>query len=155
MMAFDLAATTNVLRSHVEASGWFGLVLSHEPKSAPRTGERPAASISLWSFGPYPGASGLASTSAIITMMVRLQIGMIIEPQDAIDTAMGLASLEVMRRITADYDLGENVRNVDLMGAKSTGMNMRMGYLDQDGIKFRVSTIMVPCVVNDVWDQSE
>jgi hypothetical protein len=40
------------------------------------------------------------------------------------------------------------------LGAYSSGLSAAAGYLNQDDDTFRVMTIQLPLVVNDVWTQT-
>jgi hypothetical protein len=58
-----------------------------------------------------------------------------------------------MAAYSGDFELGGNVRNVDLLGQASEGLTAQAGYLEQDGKLYRVMTINLPLIVNDVWNQ--
>lgn len=154
-MSINIAGSLSVLTSHAEASGWFAQVTTHEPKAAPHTGDRMSVSIVLASLDPAPRGSGLANTSAVVVFRARMQIDMMTEPQDAIDVGIGLAAVEFMRRVSADFDLGGTVRNVLLLGGHGTrGLSFQSGYVQQGGTFYRAGTVLIPCIVNDVWAQS-
>ena len=154
-MAFDLTATLDVLRSHAQASGWFAAVTGHEPKSAPiADDDRLFASFWLNGLAPVK-SSGLASTSALLDLQARLYASAFAEPRDAVELVMGTVAVDFMGRVSGDFTLGGNVRNVDLMGSYGAGLNMRMGYLDQDGRKYRIAVVSIPCIVNDLFTQAE
>jgi hypothetical protein len=52
-----------------------------------------------------------------------------------------------------DFTLGGLVRNVDIFGANGQSLDVRAGYLAQDGALQRVMTIWLPCIVNDLWEE--
>jgi hypothetical protein len=60
----------------------------------------------------------------------------------------------LMTAYSSDFDLGGNVRNVDLLGAHSAGLTAQAGYLQQDERQYRVMTISLPLVVSDAWTQT-
>jgi len=153
-MAFDLTATLDVLRSHAQASGWFAAVTGHEPKSAPEVGDQLFASFWLNGLSPVR-SSGLASTSALLDLQARLYASAFVEPRDAVELVMGKVAIDFMGRVSGDFTLGGNVRDVDLLGGYGAGLNMRMGYLDQDGKKYRIAVVSIPCIVNDLFTQAE
>jgi hypothetical protein len=152
-MALNLAAILDPVVSHALASGWFERVNTHEPKSAPT---KAGLTCAVWvdSIGPAAGQSGLASTSVLVTLSVRLYTSMAQEPQDAIDPNLTDALSALIAAYSGDFDLGGAVRDVDLLGAISAGLSARAGYINQSGTVFRVYTITLPLVVNDVWDQT-
>jgi hypothetical protein len=43
---------------------------------------------------------------------------------------------------------------VDLLGQFGTPLSAQAGYVNQDGRLFRIMTITLPLVVNDVWGQA-
>jgi hypothetical protein len=143
---------TDAAQSHALASGWFDAVNGHEPKQAPSTHGLTAA---VWvdTIRPAPAESGLASTSAVITLNVRGYTSFVAEPADAIDPRLVAATGALMAAYSGDFDLGGTIRNVDLLGQAGTPLSAQAGYLNQDAKIFRVMTITLPCIVSDVWDQ--
>lgn len=133
--------------------GWFDTVNGAEPKHAP-----PGLGLTccFWlQRGPNPLAeeSGLNVTSALLTFFVRVFQNMLLEPQDAIDPNVGKSVSALVRRWhdNYDFDLHPLVRNVDLRGMSGTRLSSVAGYEDLDGKMFRVMTITLPVIVNDVW----
>lgn len=154
-MAFDIEATINVITSHAAASGWFSQVTAYEPRSLPKGGDRLSAIFWLDEFRPEAKASGLAATSAYMIMRARAMLPLRSAPEQTIDLRLAKASIEYCRRISGDFSLGGNVRNVDLLGSRGTGLSFRLTYVEQDGTWYRASMITIPCIVNDVWPQAE
>lgn len=152
-MALDLAAILDPVVSHALASGWFERVNTHEPKSAPT---KAGLTCAVWveTIGPAAGQSGLASTTALVVLNVRLYTSMTQEPQDSIDTNLTDALSALIAAYSGDFELGGTVREIDLLGAISPGLSARAGYLNQSSTVYRVYTITLPLVVNDVWDQT-
>ena len=149
-MALDISSILDGVVSHAMASGQFERVNQHEPKNAPGNG----LTCAIWVDRIAPTtASGLASTSAVVTFRVRLYSGMLQEPQDAIDPNIVLAVDALMTAYSGDFDLGGNVRNVDLLGLAGIPLSAQAGYLNQDNKMFRVMDITLPVIVNDVWGQ--
>ena len=53
-----------------------------------------------------------------------------------------------------DFDLGSNARNVDILGYSGAAVSARAGYLKLQGdAEYRVMTIILPIIINDVWAQ--
>ncbi len=152
MAGLDLDAILDPVVSHAAASGWFERVNTVEPKSKPGLG----LTCAVWvdAVGPAPGASGLAATSALLILNVRLYTSMLGEPQDAIDPNMTGALNALFAAYSADFDLGGQVRNIDLLGEFGPGLSAKAGYLDISGTLHRVYTITLPMVINDVWVQA-
>lgn len=151
-MALDSLPILQAVESHVAASGHFERVNRHEPKNAPGNGL--TAAIWVQDLRPAARASGLAKTSAVLIVNVRLYTNMLAEPQDLIDPNLVKATDALMNAYNGDFTLGDLVRNVDLLSQFGEGLSARAGYLEQDRKMFRVMTINLPLVVNDVWTQS-
>lgn len=150
-MTLNVTALTDKLVSYATAAGLFESVNGHEPKSAPVNG----LSVAVWAqrIVPLPGVSGLASTTALVEFNLRIYQSMLSEPQDAIDPAVLGAVDTLCTAFSGDFDLGGNVRNVDLLGAYSAGLGAQAGYINIDKTIYRTMTLTVPLVVNDLWTQ--
>lgn len=151
-MALDVTGYLNAIVSHALASGLFERVNQHEPKNAPGNG----LTAAIWAdrVEPYALASGLAATSVKVTFNVRAYSKMLQEPQDSIDPNIVAAVDTLMNAYSGDFTLGGLVRNVDLLGQAGPGLFAQAGYIQQDSKMFRVVTISLTVVVNDVWSQA-
>lgn len=143
---------TNALVSHAASIGYFDQVNLHEPKAKPGYGI--TCAIWLQSIGPFPAGSGLRSTSGHLIFNVRAYTTMLQDPQDAIDPNVLKAVATLMAAFSADFTLGGIIRNVDLLGAYGTSLRANAGYVNLANTLYRVLTITVPMIVNDVWPQS-
>ncbi len=139
--------------SHALSTGLFEACNGHEPKSAPTT-KGLSAAVWLDRIEPAALASGLQATTARVVANVRIYTSMLAEPQDAIDPTLAYAVDVLMGAYSGDFTLNGAVRNVDLLGQTGQGMFAQAGYLEQDHKMFRVMTIFVPMIINDVWGQS-
>jgi hypothetical protein len=149
----NVTAILDGLVSHALTLGLFERVNQHEPKSAPGNG----LTAAVWAdeIGPDPESSGLASTSGVVTFLVRLYTSMLSEPQDAIDPQLLSAVDALMTAYSGDFDLSGSARCVDLLGQSGATLSAKAGYLNQDSKIYRVMTITVPVIVNDVWSQHD
>lgn len=147
----DTSAILDPLVSHALGTGLFERVNLREPKSAPGNG----LTAAIWGdrIGPVPAGSGLTQTSGRVVFNLRLYQSMLAEPQDLIDPTMLSAVDALMGAYSGDFSLGENVRNIDLLGAHGVALEAQAGYLNQDGRLFRVYTMTVPVIINDMWEQ--
>lgn len=150
-MALDVTTLLDKVTSHAATLGYFDRINTHEPKNAPGNG----LSASVW-FDQIEviRTSGLASSSAKVTLNIRLATNMIQEPQDMIDTNLVNALNALMAAYHGDFELGSQVRMIDVLGAYGTPLSAQAGYLNQDNKIYRVFTIKLPLIVNDVWDQT-
>lgn len=151
-MALDISGLTDAVVSHAMATGRFEKVNGHEPMSAPSSGGLTAG---VWVDQVRPvRSSGLASVSCTVTLLVRLYTSALAEPLDAIDPALIAAVDDLCTAYAGDFTLGGLIRNVDLFGqANGTGLDVRAGFLREDGTVLRVMTITLPLIVNDLWEE--
>lgn len=151
-MSLDINAIIDAVSSSAQSLGLFERVNEHEPRNAPGNG----LTCAIWSesLRPVPLNSGLHSTSALMTMYVRLYTSMLTQPYDIIDPNLLSATSTLINAFSGDFELGGQVRNVDLLGSTGTPLSARAGYLDLDKKMFRVMTITLPLIINDVWDQA-
>ena len=152
-MAINILGITDAVMSHAMASGHFDVVNGHEPKNPPSTGGLTGA---VWTdrVVPVRGRSGLDSVTAVLVLNVRVYASAVSEPPDAIDPAMVAAVDDLCAAYCGDFTLGGLVANVDIFGAHGQALDVRAGYLQQDGVPFRVLTIWLPVVVNDLWTEA-
>lgn len=150
-MSIGIAGVLNSLSSHASSLGFFENVLTHEPKSAP-TG--PACAIFVSQIAPFKERSGLTSISVVLVLTVRLYANMLQDPQDDIDRDIVVAADALMTAYAGDFDLGDENREIDLLGISTPGVGLEAGYLTQDSTLFRVMDITVPVIINDVWTEA-
>jgi hypothetical protein len=150
-MALDVRTLLAAVEDHALASGHFTAVNGHEPKSPPVSG----ITCAVWveQIGPAPSASGLASTTSRLGLFVRLYTAINQQEPDAIDPALMDALDELMAAYSGDFTLDGLVRQVDLLGAHGEPLSARAGYLQESDAEYRVMTIALPLIVNDLWEQ--
>lgn len=152
MTGLNIAANLDKLVSHALTLGIFERVNQHEPKNAPGNGL--TAAVWVDDIGPARGQSGLSSTTARVVCVVRLYTSMLQEPQDAIDPNLVDAVDALMAAYSGDFELGGNVRCIDLLGGLGgTPLAARAGHITVDQKAYRVMTITVPLIINDAWNQ--
>lgn len=150
-MALDVAALLDGVVSPALASGIFDRVNTEEPRSAPGSGLSAAVWIDY--IGPSPLTSGLASTSGIVRLRMRLYTSMTTAPTDMIDPDLLSATSYLLGLFSSGFTLAGAIRNVDLLGAYGPPLSGQAGYLNIGGTLMRIMDITIPCVVNDIWSQ--
>lgn len=153
-MGFDQAAVNDLysrVMSGALQTGLFETVNGHEPKSAPGNGL--TAAVWVDTITGVGAASGLSATSGVVTLNVRIYTPFLQEPPDAIDPNMLTAASTLLGLYTGDFSLGATVRNIDLLGSYGRALAAAAGYLTQDSTIYRVMTITLPVVINDLWTQ--
>lgn len=151
-MALDLETLTDKLTSQALASGMFEQVNGHEPENPPSSG---GLTCGVWFETAVPArTSGLATTSVRVEMSVRIYTNAVSEPMDAIDPAVTNAVDVLCAAYVAGFTLGGLVRQIDIFGAYGAPLGARAGYLPLNGVTYRVVTITVPLIVDDLWEQT-
>ncbi|MFD5509109.1 hypothetical protein ACFWIB_15210 [Streptomyces sp. NPDC127051] len=149
-MTLNATGILDAAVSHAMASGHFEHVNGHEPQNAPSLG----LTAAVWVDSVQPvRASGLDSTTVRLTLNVRLYTSTQSDPPDAIDPALMTAVDDLCAAYVGDFTLGGLVRNVDILGAHGQPLLVRAGYVQQSGAIYRVMTITLPVIVNDLWEQ--
>ena len=151
-MAFASQTIFNAIESHARTSGLFDSVNTHEPKSAP--GGDLHCAIYVSTLRPMPAGSGLAATTGVMTVMARIYLDMVRDPQDKIDPVIIAAADTLMEDFSGDFTLGANARNIDLLGQTGEFLEARAGYITIDQTIFRSMDITIPIIVNDVFTQA-
>lgn len=149
-MSLDASSILTKVTDHAARLGIFERVAGHEPKNAPGNG----ISCAAW-FQNVTGirSSGLSATTARVEFQVRVYQNFISEPQDAIDPVVVGAVDQLINAYSGDFEFGDTIRNVDLLGNYGVGLSAQAGYINMDGKLYRVVDITLPLIVNDVWEQ--
>lgn len=150
-MALNTATILNALRSHAASLGVFEHVVGHALTNPPHTGVAIA-----FEFGRFrrSRSSGLAATSGLITYGASIYRPMRTEPQDDIEVEILGAADALMNAYSGDFELGGNVRCVDLLGQESDGLGADGGYAKVGDVPYRAITVNIPLLVNDVFEQA-
>lgn len=150
-MALDIDSLLDSVVSHAMASGRFERVNQFEPDNAPGHG----LACGVWVDRITAlRTSGLNSVTTLVVFNVRIYGSMQSDPPDAIDPNMVKAADALGAAYSGDFTLGGLVRSIDLLGAHGEPFDVRAGYLSMDGTRFRVMTITLPTVVNDLWTEA-
>lgn len=139
------------LMSHAMKLGLFERVNGHEPKAAP--GRKLSCAFWVESLRPIPQFSGLAATSALLTVSCMVYVSMLTEPQDSIDPEILEAVDALMAEYSGDFELGGAISHVDLLGKHGEPLTAKAGYREQDNRIYRIMTIDIPMVISDAWEQ--
>lgn len=151
-MTLDLLVYRAAHMSQAQGLGLFGNVLGHEPVSAPGSGLTYAVWVAR--VAPVPAGSGLAAGTGRLELNGRVFMPADSEPQDDVDTAVTDAVDKLMAALFADFTLGDTIRNVDLLGAHGTALSAQFGFTRFDSTTYRVATLTIPLIVNDVWTEA-
>lgn len=150
-MALNITGILDAVVTHASEIGRFDVVNRHETKRAPGNG----MTASIWVNNVQPiRTSGLSTTTTRIEFMVRIYSNSLSQPYDDIDTLLTQTLDALFAAYIADFTLGDLIRHVDVFGAYGQGLGARAGYINQDGKEFRVLSVTLPVLVDDLWDQS-
>ena len=148
-MAVDIDSILAQVTSHAQTLGVFERFNGAEPENAPGNGLTGACWVQ--DIGPDRTGSGLASTSMVLLLNVRLYLPVNNLAPETLDPRMVKALDLLFAAYIGDFTLGGLVRMVDVRGAKGNPLSGRAGYQQLDEVVHRVFTITLPLVVNDVW----
>lgn len=153
----DAKAMQQALASHAAKLGQFDSPVGlHEPRMRP-TSDLHAA---LWLNSITPiRASGLNTVSARVEWLLRMYTSGEQEPQDEIDAKVLTATDRLMSSLCGDFDLDDHltegvVRMIDIFGAYGQGLNAAAGWARWSDGMSRVTTITIPVIVNDLWQEA-
>lgn len=150
-MALNIQGILDVIVSHALSTGYFETVNQYESKQAPGNGITGA----VWVDRVTPvKTSGLANTSVRVELNFRLYGKTLLEPHDDLDPNLITALDALMRAYCGDFEVGGQIRHIDIFGAYGSPLESRSGYINLDGSEFRVFSIRLPLIVDDLWTQS-
>lgn len=152
MTAIDVDGIVRGIASHLEATGLFGSVSRHEPKNPPPNWID--AAVFANELQPSLAGTGLSVTSALVTVTVRVYLNALAEPLDQVDADLANATVQIIRDLSADFTLGGLIDYVDLLGDSGVRLGARWGYVQVGNLMYRISDILVPCVVFDTFPQA-
>lgn len=138
---------------HLLATGLFDSgVQGHEAISAPGNG----LSADLWADGvrPAPLDSGLAETTAILTLASRIYLNVAGAPLDGLETTILGAVDALLAAYSAAFTFSGLVQQIDLLGAHGVPLSAQGGYVTVGDVFYRCFTITIPCVIDNAWPQA-
>lgn len=147
-----IAAVFDKVVSYAMSTGRFESVNQHEPKSSPET----QIHCSVWINNIKPArTSGLAATSGLVVLQARIYVDFRRQPFDMIDPEVTAATTDLMGALSGDFALGgvAGVRAIDLLGMTGTSLSAQAGYVEIDRQMYRVMTITIPIIINDMFSQ--
>ena len=80
---------------------------------------------------------------------------MLQKPEDDIDPRLMAAGSVLIGAYSADFTLGGLCRNIDLLGMYGRKLGGQAGYVTIGGAMYRIFTVTIPCVLNDLWSQED
>jgi hypothetical protein len=135
-------------------TGRFDYINNHEITHAPQKG----LMCSFWiqQIRPVGPASGVGVTSGVVLINGRVYKNIRSMPHDLVDTDITTAAADLMNTYSGDFDWGGDagVRAVDLLGIYGQSLTANAGYIELDRQMFRVMTLIIPVIVNDMFVQA-
>jgi hypothetical protein len=152
-VSIGFRAIVGATEDHALTVGVFDRVGRHESANPPGNGL--TASIWVDRVRPDRRMSGLAATSVVVVLNVRMVTSVQQEPADDIDVNLMDALDVLFAAYSGNFTLGGLIQSVDLLGRSGVDeLRAEAGYFEQAGQVNRALLAFVPCVVNDVWVQS-
>lgn len=153
MTGLNTPAVITAAIDHLEQIGLFESVQDHESTSAPSGG----LTADVWVSGikPIPVQSGLNVTSALLTLTVRIYLNATPPAAGSLEQAITGAADALLIAYNKAFTFDDTVSWVDLLGENGTPLSSVGGYVTVGGVFYRCMTITVPCVIDDVWPQSQ
>lgn len=152
MTGLNTPAVITAAIDHLVQTGLFESVQDHESTSASTGGL--TADVWVSDIKPVAAQSGLDITSALLTLTVRIYLNATPPPNDLEQTITGAADTLLIAYNRA-FTFDDTVSWVDLLGEYGTPLAAVGGYVTVGGVFYRCMTITVPCVIDDVWPQSQ
>jgi hypothetical protein len=150
-VSLDVTSYLSAVESHAQALGLFETVLGHEPVSAPGSG----LTYAVWvkRVTPIPRRSGLAAVSVRLELTGRVLMPADSEPLDGVDIAVTGAVDGLMNAYAGDFQLGGVVAELDLLGEYGASLGAEYAYARFDTTTYRAATLVIPLILNDVWNE--
>jgi hypothetical protein len=156
-VSLDTGAILAELRTEAKRLGKFDKVRGHEAKNPPGI----KLSLDQWVrlCRPIPNRGGLATTTALLVVDLRIYNSMTAKPEDDIDPTVCAAADAIVDGLNGNFTLGGLVSNVDIKNAHGGGfLGWTMGYIRMGSPgnvrEYRAAVVTVPMVINDAWAQA-
>lgn len=152
MTGLNTPAVITAAIDHLVQTGLFESVQDHESTSAPTGG----LTADVWVSGikPIPEQSGLAVTSALLTLTVRIYLNAMPPASNGLEQTITGAADTLLTAYNRAFTFDDTVSWIDLLGGNGIPLSSLGGYVSVGDVFFRCMTITVPCVIDDVWPQS-
>ena len=151
-MALDVINIFDQIVTFVDYTGQFDSVNTHQPLSAPPNNGL-IAGIWIQELSSNPLTSGLNKTSARIEFNIRIYNTLDPSWPDTVDYEMLTALDSLMTSFHGGFTLSGYVMEVDLLGAYGKALRSVTGYQDIGGVMYRVITITLPLIIDNLWPQ--
>lgn len=148
-----ISAILDIIVSEAQLLGVFDRVNQHESKSAQGTG---VTCEVVWMTGPtpIPSHSGLSSTSGRVVYGVRIMVPLMTSPEDATDALVTQIVDLYINSLHSEISLADAQGSyVDIFGMGGVPIDAQGGYLTIDQTLYRIGTVIVPVIMENIWDQ--
>lgn len=136
---------------HLQATGLFESVQDHESTSAGIGGMW--ADVWVGGIKPVAEQSGLAATSALLVLTVRIYLNAMAPAAGSLEQTITGAADQLLLAYNESFTFDGHVNWIDLLGQYGTSLSSVGGYVTVSNTQYRCMTITVPCVIDDVWPQ--
>ena len=149
MPSFNVKTTLERVDGYLAASGYFraGHMIGHPKKPIPAQGAELFAAAYMMSASVV--ALTLSTTIELHVIGIRVFRNFLTEPVSGIHFQLADAVSQIENDLVGEYDLGANIRNIDVGGQYGQPLRADWGTLDLGGMMYDVVDITVPLIVDD------
>ena len=147
-MVLNTNATLKAIASLLSTSG-AAVVSIGDPKGPPDAQPAPRYPVSIRMVSAEIQELALDGGTVEQHVVMVTVYGAFIDTDGVVEIQMGDATNRMMSKMSADADLGGNIRHIDAAGIYGIRLGIEWGYKDVGGTEFRVAEISVPMVVDD------
>lgn len=146
-MPFQITDTLNVIVTHLRNTHYIKHAMVTEPTQPPQDG-----TAAVFMNGVEIAEVMLdGGTVEIHSLTVRLYAKAFRDTQsmESVEKTLAEAAEQVMSDLATDFDLGGNIRAIDIGGTYGTSMGVSFGYVDIGGEMERIADIALPIIVDN------
>jgi hypothetical protein len=142
-------AILKALVTHAKKLGVFDSVSPWELTSGIALGG--TLHLGLWGGPIRPvQSSGLSALSWRVQIDARIYTDARAKPLERVEPRLYHAGSVFLNSLAGDFQLGDQIRNIDFFGQSGDGMTGTPGYATIDNKQYRIMDIAIPLIVNDV-----
>jgi hypothetical protein len=152
-MVLNTNATLQAIASHLSASGAAqpagedGFI--GDPKSPPNAQPDGRYPVSVRNSSARVEELALNGSSKEQHVVIITAYGAFLDADGTVETKLYDAMNRIMAKLTADADLGGNIRHIDVAGILGVKMGAEWGYKEIGGTEFRVIELTLPLYIDD------
>ncbi len=153
MATIDISNVLARLTTYAEKTGIFSAVIvGNSPSSLPVSGL--VCAISGVSLTPSAQFSGLNTTSALLTCVMRIFKNKNADPIDLVDVDVFQAAVSLYEQLHTGITLSGDAIVTDILQIERDTMTAISGFVPGDNGFYQVMDLTIPIILGDVWAQN-